>query len=72
MVDCGEFGFGGKEDAGIAEASEVVLADTTTFMELENVLDCSHYLPSPLLTVVSLLCKINGYLSPNAPGGAYD
>jgi hypothetical protein len=30
MVDSGEFGFGGKDEAGIAEASDVVLADTTT------------------------------------------
>jgi hypothetical protein len=30
MVDSGEFGLGGKAEAGIAEASDVVLADTTT------------------------------------------
>ena len=30
MVDAGELGFGGKSDAGIVEASEVVFAETTT------------------------------------------
>ena len=32
MVDWDELGFGGKSDAGIEAASEVVLADTTTFL----------------------------------------
>ena len=30
IVDAWEFGFGGNSDAGMADASEVVLADTTT------------------------------------------
>ena len=58
MVDFGELGFGGNSDAGMEEASAVVLADTTTLSMSEN------FLPPPcydggtgwMLTVVPCFC----------------
>lgn len=65
MVDCGEFGSGGN--GWTLDASDVVLADTTTAgVSLEK------QLARALLTSISSSSEVNGNLAADASGSADD